>query len=565
MTHLTPVSTSAGLVQGAPSSWDASVTVYRGIPYAAPTSGNNRWRPPQPREPWSEVLDCSEFGPVCPQLPFGPIEMDNASEDCLNLNVYTPVPPPSSVGQEKLPVFVWIYGGRFIAGSGSQPAFEGTGLAKQGIVVVTLNYRVGILGFLAHPELDDESGVGSSGNYGILDQIAALKWVKENISAFGGDPAKVTIGGQSAGGASTGLHVLSPLSKGLFRAAAPQAGKRYTHDPLLSGLAPAYRTKEKALRQGIDTVKEKGASDIAELRRLDIDSLLVGNNKNDEVWGNPPFYRPCIDGHVLPHSYTECLESGTQNDVPIMTGHNADEGGTYADPDWTYEDYLSCAQQKFGEMTERFHQLYPANEHGGWLDAWNAQARNNSRVTVSMWVDQFHCKARSPVYGYFFNQAPPPKLGGGDPDSRRRAAAPISTTPAVKEGAKQASNRDKPRLLRIYESDVPRSIYTYSKAAHGARFGAYHGAEIPYVFDNLYAQEDHEWTDIDRQVALSTSAYWVNFVKHGDPNGSGLARFPITADEGIMQLGQTNGAIPLCETREREEFCREFLKRHKAW
>jgi carboxylesterase 2 len=513
---------------------------------------------------------CDKFGPVCPQLPFGPIEIDDASEDCLSLNVFTPIAKPS--GEEKLAVYVWIYGGRFIAGSGSQPPFEGTGLAKKGIVVVTLNYRVGILGFLATPELDEESGVGSSGNYGVLDQRAALEWVRDNITNFGGDPSKVTIGGQSAGGASTGLHVLSPLSKGLFRGAIPQAGKRFTHDPLLSGLAPSYRSKEKAIRQGLETLKEKGASTIAELRKMPIDDLLVGNNKNDDQWGNPPFYRPCIDGYVLPYDYSGCLEHGTQNDVPIMTGHNADEGGTYADPEFTLEDFKSCAKQKYGELAERFFELYPATKDEEVLDAWNAAARNHSRVTVAMWTEQFHKKAKSPVYGYFYDHAPPPKVGGGDPDARRggRPPHPAQATTPVAVNSEQAATDgvEKPRLLRIYETDVPRSTYTYSKAAHGARFGSYHGAEIPYCFNNLYAQTDHEWTDVDYDVADQVSDYWVNFVKYGNPNGptsNGQSGFPETDGTSIMHLAKVCGAMPLCESKEREDFCREFLMRQKAF
>ncbi|KAL7420437.1 hypothetical protein Q5752_004387 [Cryptotrichosporon argae] len=543
-----PVRTAGGLIQGYPSEYRDGVTVYKGIPYAASTAGANRWRAPQPREAWDGVFDAKEYGAVCPQLPFGPIEIDNASEDCLSLNVFTP-----ALADAALPVYVWIYGGRFIAGSGSQPTFEGSGLAAKGVVVVTLNYRVGILGFLASPELDEESGVGSSGNYGILDQQAALRWVQANIAAFGGDPAKVTIGGQSAGGASTGIHVLSPLSKGLFRAAIPQAGKRSTHDPLLSGLAPSYRTKEKALRQGLETIAEKGAANIAEMRALDIDHLLVGNNKNDDQWGNPPFYRPNIDGHVLPYNYTGCLSHGTQSDVPIMTGHNSDEGGTYADPDFGLNDFRACAQQKYGAFVDRFLALYSATTDEEARDAWNAAARDNSRVTVSLWAKQFAEHASSPVYGYFFAQAPPPRVGG--PDGRR--VKPVESQ----------SDEDKAKAkveLRIYEQAVPRSTYTYSKIGPGARFGAFHGAEIPYVFDNLDAQIEYTWRDEDRQVAETTSSYWVNFIKTGNPNGKGLPAFP-TCDGSIMHLGKDNYEMPLAATPERAQFWSDYLQAQKAW
>ncbi|KAK4940573.1 hypothetical protein LTR10_019332 [Elasticomyces elasticus] len=543
-----PIRISTGLVKGETSEYNDNVTVYKGLPYAASTAGENRWRAPQPPKAWEGVRVADSYGPPCPQIPFGPMNvLPSQSEDCLSLNVWT----PAKSADEKLPVFVWIYGGRFIAGSGSEHAYDGTGLATKGLVVVTINYRVGILGFLATPELSEESGHNSSGNYGILDQTAALKWVQENIAAFGGDSSKVTIGGQSAGGASTGLQMLSPLSRGLFRAAIPQSGWRYPRDPLLSGLAPAYRTKEKAETQGVATMKEKGASTIADMRKMDLDKLLEGNNKNDDVWGNPPFYRPCVDGWVVPYNYEESLNRGSHADIPVLTGHNADEGGTYADPAFSEDDLKSCARQKYGALADKFIKLYPVSAEVDAREAWNQAARDNSRVTTAMWADEYHKHAKSPVFGYFYTHAPPARRGGPDAPPTRQAV-----------GAAGPDNQPK---LRIYEKDVPRSDYTYSKMGPGARYGAFHGAEIPFVLNNLYAQDGYPYGDGDRQVAETMSGYWSNFVKRCNPNGEGLPEFVATSDDNIMRLGKECYPVPLADSPERTAFWKEHLRAQKPW
>ena len=546
---MTPIRISTGLVQGVPSRYNEKIIVYKGLPYAASTAGENRWRAPQPPLPWDGVRVADNFTSPCPQMSFGPMKvLPSQSEDCLSINIWT----PENSSNEKLPVFVWIYGGRFIAGSGSELAYDGTGLASKGLVVANLNYRVGILGFLATPELSQESGHNASGNYGILDQIAALKWVKENIAAFGGDPSKVTIGGQSAGGASTGIHILSPLSRGLFRGAIPQSGSRYSRDPLLSGLAPAYRTKEKAERQGVEAVKEKGAANIEEMRKLSLDVLLEGNNKNDNVWGNPPFYRPCIDGWVLPYNYEDSLKNGSQADIPILTGHNSDEGGTYADPEFNADDLKSCAQQKFGPLADKFLELYPLSDTVDAREAWNQAARDNSKVTTYLWADEFHKHAKSPVFGYFYTHAPPARRGGPD-------APP---TQAV-----GAAGPDSQPKLRIYENDVPRSTYTYSKIGPGARHGAFHGSEIPFVLNNLYAQDGYRYGEADKEVAEVMSGYWANFIKTGNPNGERLPEFVTMDGERIMRLGKPEdcGEIPLAENKERIAFLKEHLAAQRPW
>jgi hypothetical protein len=245
------------------------ITVFKGIPFAASTAGVNRWRPPQPPASWAGVRKADTFGPICPQVPLGgPAITVPMSEDCLYLNVWTGAASPD----ERRPVFVWIYGGRFIGGYGSSPEFDGAGLARKGLVVVTLNYRTGSYGFLAAAELTEESGHGSSGNYGLLDQEAALRWVQRNIAGFGGDPGNVTIAGQSAGSASVLNHVISPLATGLFHRAILESGAFYPKDPQIGGLATSYRTLEHAESLGSAWLKQVGAGTLAHARALPVSS-----------------------------------------------------------------------------------------------------------------------------------------------------------------------------------------------------------------------------------------------------------------------------------------------------
>ncbi|KAJ5710640.1 alpha/beta-hydrolase [Penicillium malachiteum] len=328
-----PILIETGLVAGVASAHKPSVTVFRGIPFAATTAGANRWRPPQRAESWSGVRDCSEFGPMAPQLPPGPLYWTEKpmaqSEDCLNLNIWTPA-TAHDVGQTKYPVYVWVYGGKFLWGSGSDNNFDGSSLAAKGTIVITFNYRLGILGWLAHPALSKESKHNASGNYGLLDQIACLEWIQRNITSFGGDPPQVTIGGQSAGSACVGLHLYGPQSKGLFHRAISQSGSRHLRDPLISCLAPSYRTKKQAESEGEMILSEKNAVSIEEMPGMTLEKLLEGNHRDDTtLWGPPPFYRACLDGRLFPRTYEETLLQGMMNDVPVLNGQNKDEGGNY--------------------------------------------------------------------------------------------------------------------------------------------------------------------------------------------------------------------------------------------
>lgn len=391
-----PVRTEAGLVAGVPAR-DASITVFKGIPFAAPPVGELRWRAPQPPILWQGVRKADQFGSGCFQVQMQR-DVSSGSEDCLFLNVWT----GASASTERRPVFVWIYGGRFTLGAGSDPLFDGEGLARKGLVVVTLNYRLGVFGFLATPELSQESGHNASGNYGVLDQIAALQWVKKNITAFGGDPNRVTIAGQSAGGASVLLLTDSPLTKGLYQRAIIESRAR----SLRSGMPNAERA-------GVKYAEAHGAHSLKELRDLSWDQLKQGNNGNDEVEGGPLF-RPVVDGWVIPQNYKRYYTNGLPSDVPVLAGNNLDESGAQPQPNVKLDQYVSAAKQKYGAMADEFLKLYPAASDQEAAVAQNAAARDDSRMATFLLATQGTRKNK--VYTYFWTHAPP------GPDRDRRGA-----------------------------------------------------------------------------------------------------------------------------------------------
>ncbi|GFZ48883.1 hypothetical protein JCM24511_06632 [Saitozyma sp. JCM 24511] len=514
--------TGSGPVLGVPSRHFDNVTVFKGIPYAASTAGENRWRPPVQPAQWVEPRLCHTFGPACPQI--GPAQLASMSEDCLSLNVWTPASPHDN----NLPVYVWIYGGRFIFGASSEPAFDGAYLASQGVVVVTINYRLGVFGFLAHPELSAESAHDASGNYGLLDQLCAMQWVRDNIANFGGDPLNVTLGGQSAGSASAGIHLYSPISRGLFHRAIVESGMRHPQDPLISALAPSYRTKEKAETQGQAYVAEKGVKTIAQLRQVPVEHLLIGNNRNDEtMWGNPPFFRPCIDGYIFPRPYASTLVGGYQADVPVLTGHNRDEGGTYSDSRFDRNDYVECTAAKFGPLLPRFNELYPCGGDQDPREVWNTAARDNSRITIDLWAQEFAKHCTSPVFTYHFTQAPP---------SRRGSPPPGSGQPKTPE-------------------------YTYTK---GPMIGSFHSAELFYAFNNQYANHDRDWTSEDAEVGKRMSAWWLNFIKQGDVNGKDDKQWPRAGQGQLMEIGSVSKVTPLAQgdVESKVQFWRDHFARH---
>ena len=391
-----PVRIETGLVQGVPAS-DPSVTVYRGIPFAAAPIGELRWRPPQSAAAWDGVRKAEQFSAACIQDPvrsLGPwtqeyMHQGEYSEDCLYLNVWS---ARGAAGQKR-PVLVWIYGGAFTGGSTAVALYDGEALARKGLVVVTMNYRVGVLGFLAHPELTAESEFHASGNYGLLDQVAALRWVQKNIAAFGGDPKRVTIGGQSAGAASVHILTASPLAKGLFQQAIAQSG---------SGLGNRDRALSAAEAEGVKFVNAKGARSIKELRAMPATAVAP------RVEGVPFRSSPVMDGWLLPDQMSATFARGKQNDVSTLTGWTADEGSFNQDyGKRTPPEFAREIRQRTGDLAVEFLKLYPATNQQQASESQKASARDQSLVSMFLWAKQRARTAKTRVYTYYWDHVPP--------------------------------------------------------------------------------------------------------------------------------------------------------------
>ncbi|MET0242251.1 MAG: carboxylesterase family protein [Flavitalea sp.] len=347
------ISTSAGKISG--TTIHNNITIFKGIPFAAPPVGALRWKAPQPVKAWTDVRECNRFGPSPMQPSPAPFSMwsqeflipkEPISEDCLYLNVWT----AAKSQKEKRPVLVWIYGGGFGSGGSAVPIYDGESFASKSIVFVSINYRVGIFGFLAHPELTAESSTKSSGNYGLMDQVAALKWVQQNIAAFGGDPENVTIAGQSAGSMSVNSMVASPLAKGLFIKAIPQSGANFT------SAAPSLKSAED---QGLATQESLGVNSLEALRSLSAEDLL--QKSKGRFW-------PVVDGYVLPASIAEIFAQNKENKVSLLTGWNQDEGLAGA-PVSAAEFRRQAAQ--YGADSAAFLRYYPSGN-----DEQSARSQN---------------------------------------------------------------------------------------------------------------------------------------------------------------------------------------------
>lgn len=384
---LEPLTTEVQVKQGKlVGTAEEGLLVFKGIPFAKPPVGELRWRAPQPIKKWEGVLKADKFAP-------GPIQGGNPpsgkSEDCLYLNVWT----PAKSAKEKVPVLVWIYGGGFGAGATSEASYNGKNLAKKGVVLVSIAYRVGQLGFMAHPKLSEENPKNVSGNYGLLDMIAGLQWVKENIAAFGGDPNKVTIFGESAGGIAVSMLCASPLAKDLFNGAISQSGGSFGPSRATTYPGENMKTLKTAENEGLDYMKTAGVTSIEKLRSIEADKLPAGRG-----W-------PIVDGWVIPDDQYKLYEAGKYNDTPILIGYNSDEGSSFTrtkDP----KEFTSSVKTRYGKFAESLLKAYPVSD-----SSVPKTARDLSRDAAFGWQTWSWARlqaktGKSKVFFYYFDQHP---------------------------------------------------------------------------------------------------------------------------------------------------------------
>ncbi|MBX2872755.1 MAG: carboxylesterase family protein, partial [Saprospiraceae bacterium] len=388
------VKTAQGELSGL---YDSGIYHFKGIPYAQPPVSSLRWQAPQPLKAWKGVRTADKFGPRAMQRPiFDDMQFrsDGMSEDCLYLNIWT----PSIQAEKQLPVLVYFYGGGLFTGDGSEFRYEGVNMAREGIVSITVNYRLNIFGFFAHPELTKESPHNSSGNYGFLDQTAALEWIKTNIAAFGGDPKRITIAGESAGSVSVSAQMVSPLSKNLIAGAIGSSGSLMG----TLGASPLAREENK----GIEFAKSIGATSLAELRKIPADSLLKVTSKVGLT-----HFAPTIDGYFFPKAPVDMYEGGEQAEIPLLIGWNSQESNERAilgDAEPTVENYKAAIKKLYGKQAEQVLAVYQATEPKEILQAARDLAGDKFTGFSSWKWSDTHAQTAQPVYRYYFTKARPP-------------------------------------------------------------------------------------------------------------------------------------------------------------
>ncbi|MBQ3745169.1 MAG: carboxylesterase family protein [Prevotella sp.] len=454
---------------------EGGLAVYKAIPYAAPPVGNLRWKAPQPAKAWKGVRKCDTFGPMPPQPTRPGRTADMMSEDCLYLGIAT----PAKSANEKLPVMVWIHGGGFQTEHYAGDLWSL--LAQRGVVIVSVEYRTGALGFMAHPELAKENPEGHSGNYGILDQIYALEWVQRNIANFGGDPSKVTIFGESAGAISCSMLCASPLARGLFHGCISQSGGSFapwSDAPRSIGLDASQKGAE---QQGLAFQKHLKKKSLKELRAMDAMALCDGNVGFSGFW-------PCVDGYVICDDQYRLYERGEYNDVPVIVMTNSDEGALFTPPTVKAEDYQKNASRMFGDMTEEALKVYPANTDE---EAWHANGDSFRDLGFAWpsyaWVKLQSQTGKSPAYAAYLDQ--PSKMSFSQNPLRR---------------------------------------------------GVAHADDIMYLNGMFLNQPDK--FPAEAAVSEMMQQYWVNFAKTGNPNGKGLPYWPSFDEAQPTTMQFRNGA-----------------------
>jgi len=493
------VRTEAGLVEGIKSA-DGKVVIFKGIPFAAPPVGELRWKEPQPVAPWKGVRKATEFGARCMQARiFEDMVFRDAgpSEDCLHLNVWA----PKTKTDAKLPVMVWIYGGGFQAGSASEPRQDGEHLAHKGVLIVSMNYRLGIFGFFSHPGLTAESAHHASGNYGLMDQAAALKWVHENIAAFGGDPNNVTIFGESAGSFAVSALMASPLSKGLIHAAIGESGAFF-------GKTLSAKPVAESERRDAVFAESLGMKSVGQLRGVSAENILEATRSANDNYR----FGPNIDGYFMPASAYAIYAKGEQAHVPLLAGWNRDEGSYqefFKTEQISKENYAAKIRQVFGEAAPEALKLFPgATDDEVKSSAALLRTADFIALGTWKWIEMHLQTGEAPVYRYEFDQVPPPSEG------------------------------------------------------HEAEAGlAYHSAEIEYVFGTLDWKKI-SWRAEDYKLSEQMGTYWTNFAKTGNPNGARLGVWPMYIRKSGYQVMHLGAAPRAMVDKQREQFV--FLDKNEV-
>ncbi len=501
----------------------AGVRSFKGIPFAQPPVGDLRWREPMPPKNWTGVRKADDFGPACMQRLGGGdywIRAKEFNEDCLYLNVWT----SAKTGREKLPVLLYIFGGGFANGDGSEPRYDGGNMASKGMVAVSINYRTNIFGFFVHPELTKESPHHAAGNYGLLDQVAALQWVQKNIAAFGGDPKRVTIAGESAGSISVSALMASPLSKNLIAGAIGESGA------MIATMPPAPLAE--CEQNGVKFAAAAGASDLAALRKMTAQQIQDAVAKAQGVR-----FSTTMDGYFLQKTLPAVFEAGEQSKVPLLAGSNTEEQGARSvlgggDP--TPETLAAAIRRFYGDKAEPVVKAYAATttEQVYEAAAHLASARFIAYGTWK-WTELQMKTGGKPVYRYLYARVRPAYLG--------MPGQPAQTAPAAGRGGNGAGRGGNAAAGPGRGTPQP-----------PAPPGAAHSAEIQYAMGNLDLDKRYAWAPADYEVSRVMQAYFVNFIKTGNPNGQGLPDWPAYRPDNNymkMRIDATSKAEP--EQRDR--------------
>lgn len=484
---------------------ESGIATFKGIPYAAPPVDNLRWREPQPAQNWTGTRKADHFGPRAMQLPlFGDMNFrsDGMSEDCLYLNVWT----PAKAGNEALPVLVYFYGGGFVAGDGSEPRYDGESMARRGIVAVTVNYRLGAFGFFAHPELTKESPKRASGNQGLLDQSAALQWVQQNIAAFGGDPKKITIAGESAGSYSVSAQMASPLSRNIINGAIGESGS-------LLGAMPTATLAE-GEQFGLRFADSVKAGSLAALRAMPAEALLQATAKQ-----NVGRFPVVVDGYFFPKQPIDIYTAGEQAKVPLLVGWNSQEMPwqvILGKEEPTVDNYTKSVQKLYGEKAPQVLAAYAAATDAAVIPIATKLASDRFiGYSTWRWSDVQAQTSNEPVYRYMYARPRPQMRAEMGNAVAGLAGGVIRDTSAAKTPPPPPAT------------------------------GAVHSAEIEYAMGNLSTNRVYDWQPEDEKVSQIMQQFFVNFITTGDPNGLGVPEWkPVEKNKPatVMVIDTNTGA-----------------------